>query len=262
MVNFINNKEDGMGIYMKDVRKTDLITTEKEVELAKRIAGGDDRALNELVSANLRFVIKIAKRYQNQGVPIADLISEGNYGLITAAKKFDHTKGFRFITYAIWWIKQCIIQSLNDDSRTVRLPGNMINKLTKIRKEVDLFEKENQRTPTSSEVQQVIVPSCTSLNNPINEDGDELVNLIENNIFSSPDIIKDEDENVKNRGLNRAMKSLSGREIEIINCYFGITGEPMTLELIGEEFGLTKERIRQIKESAIRKIRNNVESII
>jgi RNA polymerase primary sigma factor len=262
MVNFINNKEDGVGIYMKDVRKTDLITAEKEVELAKRIAGGDDRALNELVSANLRFVIKIAKRYQNQGVPIADLISEGNYGLITAAKKFDHTKGFRFITYAIWWIKQCIIQSLNDDSRTVRLPGNMINKLTKIRKEVDLFEKENQRTPTSSEVQQVIVPSCTSLNNPINEDGDELVNLIENNIFSSPDIINNEDENVKNSGLNRAMKSLSGREIEIINCYFGITGEPMTLELIGEEFGLTKERIRQIKESAIRKIRNNVESII
>lgn len=262
MVNFINNKEDGMGIYMKDVRKTDLITAEKEVELAKRIAEGDDRALNELVSANLRFVIKIAKRYQNQGVPVADLISEGNYGLITAAKKFDHTKGFRFITYAIWWIKQCIIQSLNDDSRTVRLPGNMINKLTKIRKEVDLFEKDNQRTPTNSEVQQVIVPSCTSLNNPINEDGDELGSLIENNIFSSPDIIKDEDENVKNSGLNRAMKSLSDREIEIINCYFGITGEPMTLELIGEEFGLTKERIRQIKESAIRKIRNNVESII
>jgi RNA polymerase primary sigma factor len=247
---------------MKDVRKTDLITAEKEVELAKRIAEGDERALNELVSANLRFVIKIAKRYQNQGVPVADLISEGNYGLITAAKKFDHTKGFRFITYAIWWVKQCIIQSLNDDSRTVRLPGNMINKLSKIRKEVDLFEKENQRTPTSSEVSQVIVPSCTSLNNPINEDGDELANLIENNIFSSPDIIKGEDENVKNSGLNKAMKSLSGREVEIINCYFGITGEPMTLELIGEEFGLTKERIRQIKESAIRKIRNNVESII
>ena len=107
---YINNKEDGMGIYMKDVRKTDLINAEREVELAKRIEKGDERALNELVSANLRFVIKIAKRYQNQGVPIADLISEGNYGLITAAKKFDHTKGFRFISYAIWWIKQCIIQ--------------------------------------------------------------------------------------------------------------------------------------------------------
>ena len=262
MVNFINNKEDGMGIYMKDVRKTDLITADKEVELAKRIAEGDERALNELVSANLRFVIKIAKRYQNQGVPVADLISEGNYGLITAAKKFDHTKGFRFITYAIWWIKQCIIQSLNDDSRTVRLPGNMINKLSKIRKEVAIFEKDNQRCPTNFEVPQFVVPSCTSLNNPINEDGDELGNLIESNIFDRPDIIKGEETNVKNSGLHIAMKSLSEREVEIINCYFGITGEPMTLELIGEEFGLTKERSRQIKESAIRKIRNNVANII
>ena len=259
---YINNKEDGMGIYMKDVRKTDLITAEREVELAKRIEKGDDRALNELVSANLRFVIKIAKRYQNQGVPIADLISKGNYGLITAAKKFDHTKGFRFISYAIWWIKQCIIQSLNDDSRTVRLPGNMINKLSKIRKEVDQFEKDNQREPTQNEVARVIVPSCTSLNKPINENGDELGNLIENNLFDRPDIIKGEETNVKNSGLNKAMKSLSSREVEIINCYFGITGEPMTLELIGEEFGLTKERIRQIKESAIRKIRNNVGGII
>ncbi len=259
---YINNKEDGMGIYMKDVRKTDLINAEKEVELAKRIEKGDERALNELVSANLRFVIKIAKRYQNQGVPIADLISEGNYGLITAAKKFDHTKGFRFISYAIWWIKQCIIQSLNDDSRTVRLPGNMINKLSKIRKEIDQFEKVNQREPTHNEVARVMVPSCTSLSTPVNENGDELGNLIENNLFDRPDIIKEEETNVKNSGLNKAMQSLSSREVEIINCYFGITGEPMTLELIGEEFGLTKERIRQIKESAIRKIRNNVGGII
>ncbi len=254
----IDSKEDGMGIYMKDVRKTNLITAEEEVELAKRIQNGDERALNELVSANLRFVIKIAKRYQNQGVPIADLISEGNYGLITAAKKFDHTKGFRFISYAIWWIKQCIKQSLNDDARTVRLPGNMINKLSKIRKEVDDFEKENHREPTHYEIARVIVPSCTSLNNKVNEDGVELVNLIENNLFARPDILKSEQTNVNNKLLSDAMKNLSKREIEIINCYFGITGEPMTLEVIGEEFGLTKERIRQIKESAIRKIRNNV----
>ena len=138
----------------------------------------------------------------------------------------------------------------------------MINKLSKIRKEIDSFEKENQREPTHFEVARVIVPSCTSLSTPINENGDELGNLIENNLFDRPDIIKGEDTNVKNSGLNKAMKSLSSREVEIINCYFGITGEPMTLELIGEEFGLTKERIRQIKESAIRKIRNNVGGII
>jgi RNA polymerase primary sigma factor len=138
----------------------------------------------------------------------------------------------------------------------------MINKLSKIRKEVDQFEKENQREPTQNEIARVIVPSCTSLSNPINENGDELSNLIENNLFDRPDIIKGEETNVKNSGLNNAMKSLSSREVEIINCYFGITGEPMTLELIGEEFGLTKERIRQIKESAIRKIRNNVGGII
>jgi RNA polymerase primary sigma factor len=258
---FIDNKEDGMGIYMKDVRKKSLISADEEVELAKKIQKGDDRALNELVGANLRFVIKVAKRYQNQGVPIADLISEGNYGLITAAKKFDHTKGFRFISYAIWWIKQSIIQSLNDDSRTVRLPGNMINKLNKIKKEIDQFEKDNHRKPTNSEIPQVIVPSCTSLNAPINEDGDELMNVIENNLFARPDVIKDEDEVLKNKQLSKSMKNLSPREIEIINCYFGITGEPMTLEMIGEEFGLTKERIRQIKESSIRKIRNNVSTI-
>ena len=256
--NFIDNKEDGMGIYMKDVRKNNLITAEREVELAKRIENGDETALNELVSANLRFVIKIAKRYQNHGVPIADLISEGNYGLITAAKKFDHTKGFRFISYAIWWIKQCITQSLNDNSRTVRLPGNMINKLSKSRKEVDQFVKDNHRNPTIDEVSQYIVPSCTSLSTPINEDGDELLNVIENNLFAKPDEIQSEEETLKNRLLNNAMKNLSHREIDIINCYFGITGEPMTLEMIGEELGLTKERIRQIKESAIRKIRNNV----
>jgi RNA polymerase primary sigma factor len=256
--NFIDNKEDGMGIYMKDVRKNSLISAEREVELAKMILEGDERALNELVSANLRFVIKIAKRYQNHGVPIADLISEGNYGLITAAKKFDHTKGFRFISYAIWWIKQCITQSLNDNSRTVRLPGNMINKLTKSKKEVDQFVKENHRNPTIEEVPQFFVPSCTSLNSPINEDGDELLNVIENDLFGRPDVVPFEEENLKNSLLSNAMKTLSSREIEIINCYFGITGEPMTLEMIGEELELTKERIRQIKESAIRKIRNNV----
>jgi len=191
---------------------------------------------------------------------LADLISEGNYGLITAAKRFDHTKGFRFISYAVWWVKQSILQSLNDNSRTVRLPANMINKLSKIKKEIEQFEKEFQRLPTPSEVEYVNVPKCTSLNTPINEDGDELQELIEQNVFSKPDKSVDGEDNLKTQ-LQLAMSNLSHREKEIVNCYFGIYGENMTLEAIGDELELTKERIRQIKESAIRKIRNNVGDI-
>jgi RNA polymerase primary sigma factor len=258
---YLNPNEDCISIYMRDVRKSDLITAEKEVELAKKIQDGDKRALDELVKANLRFVIKIAKEYQNQGLAAADLISEGNYGLITAAKKFDHTKGFRFNTYAVWWIKQSIMQSLNDNSRTVRLPGSVINKLSKIRKEVDVFEKENQRSPYDDEVEQIHIPSCTSLNTTINEDGDELLTLIEDKTFTRPDQMGDEDDMMRKNEMKRALNGLSHREIEIINCYFGLNGEPMTLEMIGEEVDLTKERVRQIKESAIRKVRNNLGGI-
>jgi RNA polymerase primary sigma factor len=258
---YLNPNEDSISIYMRDVRKSDLITAEKEVELAKKILDGDKRALDELVKANLRFVIKIAKGYQNQGLAAADLISEGNYGLITAAKKFDHTKGFRFNTYAVWWIKQSIMQSLNDNSRTVRLPGSVINKLSKIRKEVDIFEKENQRSPYDDEVEQISIPSCTSLNTTINEDGDELLTLIEDKTFTRPDQMGDEDDMMRKNEMNRALNGLSQREIEIINCYFGLNGEPMTLEMIGEEVDLTKERVRQIKESAIRKVRDNLGGI-
>ena len=134
---YIDLSEDSLNLYLKDVRKNEIITIDEEVELAKRIKNGDEVALNKLVTSNLRFVIKIAKEYQNKGLPVSDLISEGNYGLITAAKRFDHTKGFRFISYAIWWIKQSILQSLNDNSRTVRLPGNIINKLSKIKKQIE-----------------------------------------------------------------------------------------------------------------------------
>lgn len=258
---YLNPNEDCISLYMRDVRKSDVITADKEVELAKRIQNGDEKALSELVNANLRFVIKIAKEYQNQGLAVADLISEGNYGLITAAKKFDYTKGFRFNTYAVWWIKQSIMQSLNDNSRTVRLPGSVINKLSKIRKETDLFEKENQRMPYDDEVEQMYIPTCTSLNTTINEDGDELLTLVEDKTFIRPDQMEDEEEMLRKNEMKRALNGLSEREIEIINCYFGINGEPMTLEMIGEEVGLTKERVRQIKESAIRKVRNNLGGI-
>jgi RNA polymerase primary sigma factor len=263
MVNkYLNLEEDSLSAYMRDVRKNgDIITPDKEVELAKRIKEGDSKALDELVKANLRFVIKVAKDYQNQGVAVADLINEGNYGLTVAAHKFDHTKGFRFISYAIWWIRQAILQCLNENSRTVRLPGNVINKLSKIKKEIDSFEKENHRLPSEHEVEQIQIPNCTSLNEFINDDNDELVNIIQDNMFKSPDVIEDEEEELKRREMKRAMHNLSDREIKIINHYFGIDGEPMTLEMIGEEVGLTKERVRQIKESAIRKVRNNLGGI-
>lgn len=257
---FINTKEDSLSIYLKDVRKSETISIEKEIELAKRIEKGDEKALNELVNANLRFVIKIAKDYQNQGVSLADLISEGNYGLITAAQKFDHTKGFRFISYAVWWIKQAIKHCLNENARTVRLPANMINKLSKLRKETEEFEKNNERAATDNDVEYVEVPYCNSLSSPINEDGDVLGDLLSDDIFGNPDEIISEEENIK-RQLHKAMKGLSDREKDIIYCYFGINGHPLTLSQIGMEYGLTKERIRQIKESAIRKIRNNTDGV-
>ena len=257
---FINTKEDCMSLYLKDVRKHNIVTPEIEVELAKRIQGGDTNAIEELVTANLRFVIAVAKDYQNQGVPLADLISEGNYGLITAAKRFDYTKGYRFISYAVWWVKQAILQSLNDNSRTVRLPANMINKMSKITKEIAKFEKENQRQPTYDEVEYLHIPRCSSLSAPINDEGDELGSMISDDIFGSPDEGHDEEDTLKHH-LEQAMSTLSLREKDIINCYFGIFGEKMTLESIGDEHDLTKERIRQIKEAAIRKIRNNVGDI-
>ncbi len=257
---FINTKEDCISLYLSDVRKHDVLTIDEELEIAKRIEKGDESAIEDLVSANLRFVISVAKEYQNQGIPFADLVSEGNYGLIVAAKRFDHTKGYRFISYAVWWVKQSILQSLNDNSRTVRLPANMINKLSKIKKEIEKFESHNHRLPTVNEVEQVHVPKVSSLNALVNEDGDELVNLIADDIFGSPDEINDKDDTLK-KHLENAMSILSLREKDIVNCYFGIYGEPMTLEAIGDEFDLTKERIRQIKESAIRKIRHKVGDI-
>jgi len=257
---FIDTKEDGLSIYLKDVRKSDTISQEKELELAIKIANGDKRAIDELVSANLRFVISIAKQYQNQGVALADLISEGNYGMITAAQKFDHTKGYRFISYAVWWIKQGIKHCLNENSRTVRLPANMINKMSKLRKETDSFEKENHRSPMPDEIEYVEVPYCTSLSTPINEDGDELMDMISDDMFGSPDDVLAEEGSLKIQ-LTKAMVGLSDREKDIVNCYFGINGEAMTLSQIGEDYQLTKERIRQIKESAIRKIRHNVDGV-
>jgi RNA polymerase primary sigma factor len=260
--------DDSIAKYFKEVRKSVLLTPEQEVNLAKRIKEGDAKATEELVSANLKFVVSIAKEYQNQGLPLCDLISEGNYGLIKAASRFDHNRGFRFISYAVWWIKQSIIQGLNDNARVVRLPANIINKITKLNKEISRFENDNEREPVFGEILKgdsqiaatLSFPRATSLNQLINEDGDELIELIPAESIDVDELeitekIKDE--------LTKTLAILDDRERMIIESYFGIDTEceSMTLEAIGEKYGLTKERIRQIKEKAIRKLRHNAQGL-
>lgn len=260
--------DDSIAKYFKEVRKSVLLTPEQEVNLAKRIKEGDAKATEELVNANLKFVVSIAKEYQNQGLPLCDLISEGNYGLIKAATRFDHNRGFRFISYAVWWIKQSIIQGLNDNARVVRLPANVINKITKLNKEISRFENDNEREPVFGEILRgesqiaatLSFPRATSLNQLINEDGDELIELIPAESIDVDELeitekIKDE--------LTKTLAILDNRERMIIESYFGIDTEceSMTLEAIGEKYGLTKERIRQIKEKAIRKLRHNAQGL-
>jgi RNA polymerase primary sigma factor len=266
---FINsNGDDSVTYYFKEVKKSKVITFDKEVELAKRIQEGDQSAIDELVFANLKFAISIAKEYQGQGLSLSDLINEGNYGLIKAAIRFDHTRGFRFISYAVWWIKQSIIQSLNDNARIIRLPTNVITKLSVLRKEIEKFKFENEREPVFGDFMledgdldgliDLDVPNCKSLNDVINEEGTELYELIENtdavkfdNFYEVDDIVKSE--------LDKTLTTLTDRERVIIEYYYGLDSnyESMTLEAIGEKFNLTKERIRQIKERAIRKLRFN-----
>jgi RNA polymerase primary sigma factor len=266
---YINlNGDDSVTKYFKEVRKSKVITPEQEVELAKRIKDGDNLAIDELVFANLKFVISIAKEYQGQGLSLSDLINEGNYGLIKAANRFDHTRGFRFISYAVWWVKQSIIQSLNDNARIIRLPSNVINKLSTLKKEIEKFKFENEREPVYGDIlvdseegetfSDMDLPTCKSLNETVSEDGSELYELIENPADIKENNFYEVDEVVKIE-LEKTLSILTDRERAIVDYYYGLNTnyEPMTLEAIGEKFRLTKERIRQIKERAIRKLRFN-----
>jgi RNA polymerase primary sigma factor len=265
-VNF--DTDDSISKYFKDVRKSIILTPQEEIELAKRIKNGDTKAIDELVNANLKFVISIAKEFQGQGLPLSDLISEGNFGLIKAAHRFDHERGWRFISYAVWWVKQSIIQSLNDNARIVRLPANVINKLSYLKKEIAKFEHANEREPVYGEIfdkdQEVMkllsFPKCASLNETINEEGDELIELIAGESQEEDQLIVDDRIKIE---LNKTLEVLEERERVIIECYFGINTdfEGMTLEAIGEKYNLTKERIRQIKEKAIRKLRHNAHDL-
>lgn len=259
----VSFEEDGsLSKYFKDVRKSIVLTPDEEVELAKEIQKGNEDAIQKLVTANLKFVVSIAKEYQNQGLPLADLISEGNYGLVKAATRFDHSRGFRFISYAVWWIKQSIILSLNENARTVRLPANVINKIYYLKKEIEKFEFENEREPIYGEildennepVELLLYPKCSSLNDVVNEDGDEIIDLI--SAEKDEEILVDD--RIKKQ-LSETLSILDAREKDIVESYYGVNrdSEPMTLEAIGEKYNLTKERIRQIKEKALRRLRFN-----
>ncbi len=263
------DEDKSLDLYLREIGETPLITAGEEVELAKRIKNGDQSALEKLTKANLRFVVSVAKQYQNQGLSLADLINEGNIGLIKAAKRFDETRGFKFISYAVWWIRQAILQALAEQSRIVRLPLNRVGTLHKIGKISSSLEQEYGREPSPDEIAKELALSTIevsdtlkisnthlSLDAPFSTSEDNcLMDVLEDELQPAPDeALLDESLRVE---ISRALRTLSSREAQVISLYFGLTHEkPLTLEEIGARFGLTRERVRQIKEKAIRRLRH------
>lgn len=251
----ISMNQEEVSYYLKDLRRIKVLTPDRERELSKIMTSGDvtdeqkKKIEIELLEGNLRFVISVAKQYQNQGLELPDLIAEGNYGLIKAIKGFDWTKNLRFISYAVWWIRQSIIQSLNEHARTIRLPVNVVQDFQKAKKETD-FNGEELDEKFSN------LPSTIKLDDKLNEDGDTLIDVLINQNASNPEEVFSTANDLKIR-LYEILSELDEREKIIIECYFGLNGTELTLEEIGESLELTKERVRQIKEKALRKIRNN-----
>lgn len=258
--------------YLNEIAKTELLTAEQEGELAKKIRMGDTEALDQMVKANLRFVVSVAKQYQNQGLPLSDLINEGNLGLIRATYKFDETRGFKFISYAVWWIRQAIMQSIVEQSRIIRLPVNKIGAYTKITKAFQSFEQEYQREPdveelmemlgmTKEEIDEYFRANTVTVSTEMKISGEDVGGSSLKDILYDRDEISVEDEMMQKNveaQLNAALANLSERESEIISCYFGLNGkDPMTLEEIGDVYGLTRERVRQIKEKCIRQLKES-----
>ena len=269
----ITNRESAsLDKYLQEIGREELITVEEEVELAGRIRNGDRAALEKLTRANLRFVVSVAKQYQNQGLSLPDLINEGNLGLIKAAEKFDETRGFKFISYAVWWIRQSILQALAEQSRIVRLPLNQVGSLNKINKAFSRFEQANERKPSAEELAEELDIPVDKIADTLKMSGRHVsvdAPFVEGEDNSLIDVMVNEDSPNADRGLineslskeiDRALSTLTDREAEIIRKFFGIGMPEMTLEEIGEEFGLTRERVRQIKEKAIRRLRNNSRS--
>ena len=269
----ITNRESAsLDKYLQEIGKEDLITVEEEVELAQRIRKGDQRALEKLTRANLRFVVSVANHYQNQGLSLPDLINEGNLGLIKAAEKFDETRGFKFISYAVWWIRQSILQALAEQSRIVRLPLNQVGSLNKINKAFSRFEQENERRPSPEELADTLDLPAEKVADTLRVSGRHIsvdAPFVEGEDNSLLDVLVNDDSPVADRTLineslstevERALSTLTERERDIIKLFFGINTQEMTLEEIGEKFGLTRERVRQIKEKAIRRLRHSSRS--
>ena len=264
-----NRESQSLEKYLQEIGKVDLLTPEEEVDLAKRIKQGDQEALERLTKGNLRFVVSVAKQYQNQGLSLSDLINEGNLGLIKAAQRFDETRGFKFISYAVWWIRQSILQALAEQSRIVRLPLNKVGSLNKINRAFSELEQEYEREPSADELATLLeIPTeevettlgvaarHVSMDAPfIDGEDNSLIDVLENNSTPGTDTALEYVESLR-REIERSLGTLTDRQCDVIKLYFGIgIDHPMSLEDIGDKFGLTRERVRQIKDKAINKLR-------
>jgi RNA polymerase primary sigma factor len=270
-----NRETASLDKYLQEIGKVDLITADEEVELAQRIKAGDQVALEKLTKANLRFVVSVAKQYQNQGLTLPDLINEGNLGLIKAAQRFDETRGFKFISYAVWWIRQSILQALAEQSRIVRLPLNKIGSINKINKTYAFLEQSHERPPSAEEIAKELDMTINDVKESMKNSGRHvsmdapLVEGEDSNLYDvlrsgeSPNPDKDLLHESLRTEIERALETLTPREADVIRLYFGLGNQhPMTLEEIGETFDLTRERVRQIKEKAIRRLKHTSRSKI
>lgn len=270
-----NRETASLDKYLQEIGKVDLITADEEVELAQRIKAGDQTALEKLTKANLRFVVSVAKQYQNQGLTLPDLINEGNLGLIKAAQRFDETRGFKFISYAVWWIRQSILQALAEQSRIVRLPLNKIGSINKINKTFAFLEQAHERAPSAEEIAKELDMTVEDVKQSLKNSGRHvsmdapLIDGEDSNLYDvlrsgeSPNPDKDLLHESLRTEIERALETLTPREADVIRLYFGLAGQhSMTLEEIGETFDLTRERVRQIKEKAIRRLKHTSRSKI
>ena len=271
----ITNRESAsLDKYLQEIGREELVSVNEEVELARRIKAGDMKALHKLTKANLRFVVSVAKQYQNQGLSLPDLIDEGNLGLIRAAQKFDETRGFKFISYAVWWIRQSILQALAEQSRIVRLPLNQVGSLNRISKELSKFEQENERRPSSEELAERLGVPVDKISDTIQVSGRHIsvdAPFVEGEDNSLIDVLPNDSSPQADAGLNReslskevdrALMQLYEREREILKMFFGIGCQEMSLEEIGVKFDLTRERVRQIKEKAIKRLKGQKSELL